>query len=102
MAEFVLSDEAERDLDGIIHYTAVNFGEAQARSYAARLYDSARMAAEFPNVGRLYVTESGDHFRQYSCGRHALFYQPHADHILIVRILHLMMDFERNLSAGEG
>ncbi len=88
---------AQSDLEDITVYTALNFGPRQAEIYNAQLHDAARTAANFPPFGMTYTTKAGKAFRKYDSGRHALFYQSVEDGILVVRILHLMMDFDRHL-----
>lgn len=97
MADCVFSSEAESDLRGIIRYTAKHFGLAQARAYPAQLKQAAQTAANFPSIARSYTTQQGQIFQQYNVGRHALFYQPTETGIFVVRILHLMMKFDRHL-----
>ena len=97
MADYSLSQLASRDIDHIYEYIYRQFGEEQADAYVEQIRQSARIAANFPRTGRLYTTRSGLVLRQYSCGRHALFYVPQDNGILVVRVLHLMMDFDRHL-----
>ena len=97
MADYVLSSAAESDLRDIIRYTAENFGFAQARAYPVQLRQAAETAASFPSIGRTYRTTGGTTLRQYNVGRHALFYRPTETGILVVRILHLVMDFDLHL-----
>jgi plasmid stabilization system protein ParE len=39
----------------------------------------------------------GQTFQRYNVGQHAIFYQQTGEGILVVRILHGMMDFDRHL-----
>jgi len=97
MADYQFSKLAEGDLAGITTYTALNFGHSQSFTYTDNLLDGAQTAADFPSFGLPYTTKKGKVFQKYSVGRHAIFYQPTETGILIVRILHLMMDFDRHL-----
>ena len=97
MADFALSAEAEADTRTIYRYTAQEFGPEQADHYSSLLEQAALTAANFPLLGGLYSTARGNTFRKYNFGRHALFYQPSQTGIFIVRILHLMTDFDRHL-----
>ena len=54
------------------------------------------MLAEFPDLGR----DAGrirPGYRQMETASHTVFYRRIADGILIVRVLHQRMDFERHL-----
>lgn len=97
MADYALSALAEQDLDDIAVYTTLIFGARKAREYKAALIQSAEVAASFPSIGRPYTTRKGNVFQKYNIGRHAIFYQPAQTGIYIVRVLHLMMDFDRHL-----
>ncbi|MGJ8531693.1 MAG: type II toxin-antitoxin system RelE/ParE family toxin [Alphaproteobacteria bacterium] len=99
MADYKYSRLADRDLDGIAEYTAINFGIRQARAYRAVIDQSAKTVASFPSMGRPYATQKGTAFFKYNVGEHALFYQPTDTGVLIVRVLHLMMDFDRHLDT---
>jgi len=96
VGSYRLTGPAESDLAAITEYTACRFGEQQARRYAAELHRAATMAADFPFLARAYTTVAGRTLRIYSCGRHGLFFVPGEEEIVIVRILHLMLDFDRH------
>ena len=99
MAAYKLSKLANQDVDGIIEYTALNFGERQAVVYYGQIHLAAKTVANFPSMGRPYTTRKGRIFQKYSVGEHALFYQPTEAGILIVRVLHQMMNFDRHLES---
>ncbi len=99
MASYKYSKLADDDLDGIAEYTFVNFGENQARAYRVSIDHAAGTAGNFPSLGRLYTTKKGAIFHKYNVGEHALFYRPIDTGIFIVRVLHLMMDFDRHLGG---
>ena len=97
MASYKLSKLGQLDVDGITEYTAVNFGERQAVVYYGQIHLAARTVANFPSLGRPYTTKKGATYQKYNVGEHALFYRPTETGIFIVRVLHLMMDFDRHL-----
>ena len=97
MASYELSQLAQLDLEEITTYTVLTFGEKQARLYNGQMHNAAQTAADFPSVGRSYLTKSGGVFQKYDSGRHALFYRPTDEGILVVRILHQVMDFDAHL-----
>ena len=98
MAEYRFSRLAAGDLDDITTYTALNFGLEQAHRYADEILPAAQFAADFPALGSAYTTRAGQRFRKYNSGQHALFYQQTEYGMFVVRVLHLMMDFDRHLS----
>lgn len=97
MANYRLSRLADEDIENIYIYSARKFGQRQADAYAADMLRSAEVAAQFPLIGRRYVSKNGTEYRQYGCGRHILFYQSTESGIFIVRILHVNMDITRHL-----
>ena len=97
MAKAEFSKEADSDLNGIARYTFLNFGEDQAREYLRLLDQAVRTASNFPSLGRLYTTKGGQMYQRYNAGRHTIFYRTTEDGIFVVRVLHLMMDFDRQL-----
>lgn len=97
MANYTYSKLAAQDLDSIAEYTYLNFGEHQTRAYRVAIDQSASTVARFPAMGRSYTTKSGVSFQRYNVGEHTLFFQKTEDGIFIVRVLHLMMDFDRHL-----
>jgi len=99
MADYVFSVEADADIHGIWRYSAINFGAGQADTYTDQLLRSVQTAARFPFTGRDYTTRSGRPYKQYNCGRHAIFYRSTEAGIFVVRVLHLMMDFDRHLDG---
>ncbi len=97
MAIYKLSKKAQSDIDDITGYTALHFGERQAVTYTDSIHAAAQITANFPSLGRPYTTKKGSVYQQYNIGRHALFYRPTEAGIFVVRVLHLMMDFDRHL-----
>lgn len=102
LSRFAYSEQAAADLKDIYKYGFETFGAAQAEHYNAGLRSSVEIAASFPLIGRLYQTETGDVFRSYNSGRHMIFYRVESDRLLVVRILHSSMDFDRHLSGRSG
>ncbi|MEM8646468.1 MAG: type II toxin-antitoxin system RelE/ParE family toxin [Pseudomonadota bacterium] len=99
MAKYQYSELAAGDLEGIAEYTFLNFGEKQARAYRVSIDHAAATVANFPSLGRPYETKSGTLYFKYNVGEHALFYRQVGSDILIIRVLHLVMDFDRHLET---
>lgn len=97
MANYEFSKTAEQDIRNIAQYTVQYFGVKQAQHYKALLLQSAKTVANFPSMGRPYTSKNGKVFHKHNVGEHALFYQTTQDGIFIVRVLHLMMDFDKHL-----
>jgi toxin ParE1/3/4 len=93
----IVADDAESDLADIILFTRVNWGEAQARSYIAkiratiaRIADQPGLAMRFNHRGRFYLRKR--------CGSHAIFARIDRQTLIIARILHVSMDVEQHLN----
>ena len=97
MTDYVLSGEAAADLDGLTRYGAARFGVRVGAKYARNILNSLELAALFPKAAVTDTTADGRRFRRRDIRSHAAFYLDRADHILVVRILHQAMDFDRYL-----
>jgi len=96
---FVLTTAAERDLREIIRYTRKQWGDAQVRSYVAKLERSiARLAigqGAFQDMSALYPA-----LRMLHCEHHYVFCLPREDApALVVAILHERMDLMVRLAG---
>ncbi|MFH1803757.1 MAG: type II toxin-antitoxin system RelE/ParE family toxin [Pseudomonadota bacterium] len=100
MADYVLSNRADADLDGIYVYSCKFFGAAQGETYFLSLRDSLQNLADNPRIG---CAVDSLHI--------GLFCHPHAEHaiyyliedtgIFVIRILHKAMDASRHMSNPE-
>jgi toxin ParE1/3/4 len=95
MATFQLSRRAEADLLRIGEFTLRKWGKSQAGRYLGELETCCQMLADNPALGRAcdYVRPG---LRRHEHGKHALFYRPGSDGILVSRILHQRMLPERH------
>ncbi|WP_417467637.1 type II toxin-antitoxin system RelE/ParE family toxin [Maricaulis sp.] len=94
---YVLTDAAEADIRGIIHYTRQQWGDAQLRRYMAGLESGiARLAAgqgSFKDMSALYPA-----LRMARCEHHYVFCLPRETApALIVAIFHERMDLMTRL-----
>jgi toxin ParE1/3/4 len=96
MAEIQFSELAISDLEDIFVYTIEMFGEAQAERYKALLENGCERLAADPRLGRALIGQTQTFFH-YTFERHAVFYTKLSDGILVVRVLHVAMDFLRHL-----
>jgi toxin ParE1/3/4 len=103
-----LSKRAQRDLEHVEGHISADNPEAAERVRKA-LLDTADLLADHPNAGNRVLGAGSRHadvrwfvvpgFRNY-----LIFYRPHQDTVLVLRILHAAQDwtrfFERRLSGG--
>lgn len=96
MPRFRLSSRAESDLSEIADYTIESFGLDQARRYVEGLEVCFQALADRSSEGRSAAELAPGlmRFRQQS---HVVFYMPDEEGVLIVRVLHKSMDFQRHL-----
>ena len=100
MAKYRLSKRAFADIVGIGEYTIERFDIDQARRYRERLDDALQAIADNPNRGRP-ADEIAPGLRRWNYQSHAVFFRLEARGILIVRVLHQQMDFERHPMSDE-
>ena len=96
MRELRLSRKAESDLVDIAQYTVAEFGPEQARKYRDQFRACFRSLLDNPLLGRS-AEEIAPGLRRIRQQAHVVFYIPSDAAILIVRVLHHSMDFERHL-----
>ena len=96
MSGYVLTPRACVDLKAIWNYTADRWGIEQADRYLRQLKHAMETIASDPRKGHRC-----DHIRpgycKYSVASHMLFFRLHNNGIVVIRVLHQRMDFERHL-----
>jgi len=95
MRKYRLSKRADFDIAGIANYTIRQFGVKQARRYRDGSEKIFRGLAEYPNSGRS-AGHLAPRLRRMNFESHVIFFLPDEDRVLIVRILHRRMAFERH------
>ena len=93
---YQFTDKAERDLEGIIDYTAQKWGATQANTYLDGLETRAQLLAENTDLGLVRETLSKG-LLSFPYESHILYYKKHARGIVIVRVLHQHMDPVKHL-----
>jgi len=93
---YLVSLEAQQDLDDIWDYTEERWGEVQAERYFLELRTSIEALASGRRTGRPCDKVRMGYFR-FSAQSHVIFYTQTEKMITIVRILHQRMDFHRHL-----
>lgn len=96
MSGYRLSRRAEDDVDGILEYSLLQWGEAKADEYVAGLHALFEEIALYPQRG-LESLRLQPGLRRWLYQSHAVFYRKKKDEILIVRVLHVRMDVPRHL-----
>lgn len=100
MADYVLSNKADADLDEIYVYSFHNFGEAKADAYFLSLRDCLQSLAGNPRMGRsIDALHAGLLCHRHA--RHVIYYLIEDAGIFVVRILHEAMDAPRHIDPGE-
>ena len=93
--DYRLSKRADADLAAIADYTINRFGIEQAWRYRDALNDAFQMLKHNPLRGRSAERLATD-LRRFEVESHVVFYRPELTGLLIVRVLHQRMDFERH------
>lgn len=96
MASDVLSRRADADVQAIAEETVRRWGLARAERYVRELQEAFERLVMFPELGR-----DVGHLRAgmmgMASGSHLVFYRRRPEGVLIVRVLHERMDFERHV-----
>ena len=92
------TEAAERDLEAILHYTALQWGEQQVEVYLAVIEKALQLIQDNPDLGLAKYGVSGQ-LKGYKAGKHIIFYRLEAQTIYIVRILHGSMNYASYLDV---
>jgi toxin ParE1/3/4 len=91
-----VTPRARRDIEQIWEYSFQRFGLNKAEAYLRDIQRAAMTVTEDPRRG-LACDEIRSGYRKFSVGSHILFFRASATRVVIVRILHARMDFDRHL-----
>ncbi|WP_442793908.1 type II toxin-antitoxin system RelE/ParE family toxin [Pannonibacter sp. SL95] len=83
---WVLSEVAAQDLEDILVFGIVKFGEHQALAYQLSLEQCFDRIASLPRLGR--ICPVAPNLRQIRHQSHIVFYLPSLPELRIVRVLH--------------
>jgi len=96
VGKVIFAARAEADLDGILGYTASEWGDKQALKYLEELEMRLNTLAENPHAGMgRNAIESG--LFSFPIGSHIAYYLDISGGIVVVRLLHSSMDPLRHL-----
>lgn len=93
-----LTEAAENDLEAILNYTALQWGEHQVDVYSAVIEEALGMLHKNPDLGRSQYGVSRQ-LKGYNAGKHVIFYRVEDTTIYVVRILHSSMNFPKHLDV---
>ena len=88
MADYRLSERAEKDLSDIYDYSALNFGIYSADAYAAGLVHTFELLAQFPLMGG-NLDEVMPGLKSFRFQSHMVCYTSEDDFLLIRAIPHI-------------
>ncbi|HCO82175.1 MAG TPA: plasmid stabilization protein [Arenibacter sp.] len=89
MSKYVLSQEAENDIEEIFEFGEYKFGKAQAISYLIQMEEHFVLLAENPGIGK-----------KRNEIKEGLFSLPYVSHIIFYRILENNIRIVRVLNGG--
>ncbi len=90
MRRYRLSVEADRDIEGIIRFTAERWGWQKAERYASELHGVFDTLADHPELGRR-IDHIRAGYRRLEHGSHSVYYVISELHVTITRLLHRRM-----------
>lgn len=93
--KYVLSREADNDLEEIFDYTFEEFGFNQAVKYLGEIDDVFVKLTNTPEIGRTR-NEIKKSLYSLPIGNHVVFYRIQKEHIRIVRVLHGAKDLPKS------
>ncbi|MEP6789428.1 MAG: type II toxin-antitoxin system RelE/ParE family toxin [Acidobacteriota bacterium] len=96
MAKYIITREAEEDIDEILAYIAEDNFDASLALYD-RLIKLCEMLADNPEAGR-GRPDLKDGLRSFPQGTYLVFYRPWAGKIAIARVLHSARDLDEIFS----
>tara|TARA_R110002051_G_scaffold13808_7_gene45668 strand:+ start:15648 stop:15956 length:309 start_codon:yes stop_codon:yes gene_type:complete len=94
LKSFLLSNDADADLDEIFDYTEVKHGFNQAVKYLSDLDNLFEQLVKNPNLGKERKEIKGG-IHSIVEHEHIIFYEIHKDYILIARVLHGRRDIPK-------
>ena len=89
MSKYVLSQEAENDIEEIFEFGEYKFGKAQALSYLIQMEEHFVLLAENPSIGK-----------KRNEIKEGLFSLPYVSHVIFYRILENQVRIVRVLYGG--
>jgi toxin ParE1/3/4 len=91
----VIKASAKQDLENIYLYSLKEFGLKKSEKYIMDIDLAIQKLRENSKLGQTYHHRHG--YRFYKAASHIIFYKSLLNKIIIVRILHKLMDYEKHL-----
>lgn len=88
MTSYVLTQDAEADLQQLTKNSVDIFGVRQTRKYTSGLIATMQKLAQSPKMGKRFGIIEEQEMRHFPYESHSLYYIEDGDTVLIVRILH--------------
>ena len=101
MNSYKFSPRASIDFEEIWDYSATRFGIDQAENYPSKIMAAIKTVAEDARRSRS-CEDIRPGYRKYAVGSHMIFLRKTPDGIVVVRILHQKMDFDRHLPSSKN
>ena len=99
MSGFELTKSAQADLKSIAKFTQELWGVRQRNTYLKEVDQVFHALAKNPLMGRA-CDDLREGYRKFPHGGHVIYYKHLSEgELLIVRILHMTMDVDANISA---
>ena len=96
MSLYVLTPGAQADLEDIWDFGEAEWGADRAERYLRALQRGMETVASDPRRGRSCEDIRPGYFK-FAAGSHLIFYRLAQGHVVVVRVLHQSMDFDRHL-----
>jgi toxin ParE1/3/4 len=93
-----LTEAAENDLEAILNYTALQWGEQQVDVYLAVIEEALQAIRDNPALGTTKYGVSGL-LKGYKAGKHIIFYRLVGLKLYVIRILHGSMNYSSHLDV---
>jgi len=94
MKQYVLADEARKDLFGIWNYLVEHAGLPAADRVITDLHDAMRKLAETPLIGHRREDLTDQPIRFWSVHSYLVIYDPDSQPLGVARVLHASRDVE--------
>jgi len=93
MAQYKITPQSNQDIEDILFYTKLLWGEKQMEKYAKEIYQVLSNVALLHELGNVAESVSIS-IRKIPVGKHIVFYEIQGEIVWILRVLHSSMDVE--------
>ena len=98
MADYIITEKAQKDLVDIWNYTYDVWSEKQADKYVGKLLEDIGKIALKPEISGQSYEFVRNGFRGFHSGKHIIFFKILQNgKVRIIRILHESMDYRRHM-----